>query len=432
MIAALAAAVANQGAYYGAGQWPVVLLLGAAVVAGLRARPWSRADSRVPPLALCAALAGWALVRGALAGDMTAALPVAALLAAAVAVVATARRTASPELLAAAVVAIGALVALTGWIGVAWRISPWALEDQRLWRAATSLTYANAAAGLLGALALFALGRLVGRQASAALERAGLCLLLVGLGATLSRGGLFAAAVGLAVLVGMRGARPVARAGTAPFGGAVIALAGLLPSMPAGSPSRPGVALLSLAAGLAVAAGLGRVSVSRRRPAATALLVGAAVLVLAVGASQAVSAVGRTRFTLASPDRQEAAEAGMRLVAENPLAGVGPGQAVLRWEAPDGRTFVAKYAHNEYLQILVELGAVGLALVLAVFLLTARRVRSGRRAAPVPSLRAGAVAGLLALLVGSSFDFLWHVPAVPLFAALLVAFTVPNTERKHI
>jgi hypothetical protein len=243
LLAALAAALANQGAYYGTSQWLVVLVLGAAFVSALRAHPWSRFDARVPPLALGLALAAWALVRAAAAGDVMAGVPALALVAGATAVVATARRVGDLETLASAVVAIGALLAATGWVGVAWRISPWALEDQHLWRAATSLTYANAAAGLLAALLLLALGRLVGRRSSA-LDRAALCLVLVGVGATLSRGGMAAAGVGVAVLVAVQGFRPVARTAAAPFVGAVIALAGLLPSMPAGSPPRPVVAAL--------------------------------------------------------------------------------------------------------------------------------------------------------------------------------------------
>ena len=431
LLAALTAAVANQGAYYGAGQWLVVLLLGAAFVSALRADPWSRFDARVPPFALGLAFAAWALVRAAAAGEVTAGVPTLALVAGAIAVVATARRVGDLETLASAVVAIGALLAVTGWIGVAGRISPWALEDQRLWRAATSLTYANAAAGLLAALLLFALGRLLGRRPSA-LDRASLCLLLVGLGATLSRGGMAAAGVGVAVLVAVQGFRPVARAAAAPFAGAVIALTGLLPSMPAGSPPRPVVAALALVAGLAVATVLPRIPLSPgRRPLVPAVAAGAVLLTLAVGTSEAFDAVGRARFTASSPDRRDETRAALRLASGSPLTGVGPGQARLRWVGRDGRTFAAKYAHNEYLQVLVELGAVGLALLVAFLLVTARHIRAAGRAVSRSPLRSGAVAGLVALLVGSAFDFLWHVPAVPLVAALLVAFTVPDRERER-
>ena len=431
LLAALAAALANQGAYYGGSQWLLVLLLGAAFAGALRAHPWTVSDARVPPFALGLGLGAWALVRGAAAGDMAAGVPTLALVAAAIAVVATARRAGDRETLAAAVIAIGALLAATGWVGVAWRVSPWALEDQRLWRAATSLTYANAAAGLLAALLLFGLGRLVGRRPSA-LDRAALCVVLVGLGATLSRGGIVAAGVGVAVLVGVQGFRPVARAAAAPLLGALVALAGLLPSMPADSPPRPVVAALTLVAGLAIAAVLPLLPLPRdRRTLLAVLAAGAVLLTLAVGTSEAIDAIRRARFTVSSPDRREETRAALRLATESPLTGVGPGEARLQWAGPDGRTFIAKYAHNEYLQVLVELGALGLTLLVAFLLVTARRVRAAGRAASRSPLRSGAVAGLVALLVGSAFDFLWHLPAIPLVAALLIAFTVPHTERER-
>jgi membrane associated rhomboid family serine protease len=72
------------------------------------------------------------------------------------------------DALAAAAVTVGALAAASGWVGVAWRVTPWALEDQGLWRAATTLTYANAAAGLLVPLAMLAVARLATRAGAGA------------------------------------------------------------------------------------------------------------------------------------------------------------------------------------------------------------------------------------------------------------------------
>ncbi|MDQ3642935.1 MAG: O-antigen ligase family protein, partial [Actinomycetota bacterium] len=114
---------------------------------------------------------------------------------------------------------------------------------------------------------------------------------------------------------------------------------------------------------------------------------------------------------------------------EHPVVGIGPGRATLSWVAADGRTLVARYAHNEYVQLLVELGGVGLALLLALLVTVAQAVRSGRRTQPSLPLWAGATAGLVALAVGSGLDFLWHVPAVPLVGALLVGITVPKAKE---
>jgi hypothetical protein len=158
LLVALVVAVAAQGAYYGAGQRTVAMVLVLALFAALRVRPWLRGDALLPPVGAGAALATWAAVSAAVVGDITAALPIIALLAGVVVVLLAVRRLTGGQrdALAAAVVVVGALAAATGWVGVAWRVTPWALEDQGLWRAATTLTYANAAAGLLVPLALLA------------------------------------------------------------------------------------------------------------------------------------------------------------------------------------------------------------------------------------------------------------------------------------
>jgi hypothetical protein len=188
--------------------------------AALRARPWSRDDALLPPVWASAALAAWATVSATVAGDITAALPVIALLAGVVVVLVAVRRLTGGQrdALAAAVVVVGGLVAATGWVGVAWRVTPWALEDQGVWRAATTLTYANAAAGLLVPLALLAVARLAARPGVPA--NLAVWLLLVGVGATLSRGGALALAVGAAVLATLLGPGRTLRAAGPPTLGA--------------------------------------------------------------------------------------------------------------------------------------------------------------------------------------------------------------------
>ncbi len=434
LVATLAAAAANQGAYYGAGQVLVAGLLAAGLVTALIARPWSRHDIRFAPVWPAVGLAGWATMRAVVADDASAALPTVGLLAGVVAVWAIARRTRDVGALASAALAVGALVALTGWAGVAWRISPWARPDQGLWRAATSLTYANAAAALLAMLALLSLGRLVGRAASP-LAVVTTSLLFLGVGATLSRGGMLAMAAGGVALAIMLGVGAVLRAALAPAIGALVALVGLLPSMPEASPSpRPLLAAVALLVGMAAATTLAAASADRRRSRMLLGLMAVAVpLALVAGAQSAGSlrAVADSRLTASSPDRAEALLAGVRLVREHPVAGVGPGRGALSWVGPDGRTLVAKYAHNEYLQVSVELGLVGLALLLAMFAGVAAALLRSSTAGSTRPLWAGGVAALVALAVGSAFDFLWHVPAVPLFGALLIGATASHNRKEQ-
>src|SRR6185295_14130958 len=99
-------------------------------------------------------------------------------------------------------------------------------------------------------------------------------------------------------------------------------------------------------------------------------------------------------------------------VAARPVIGVGPGRGWFTWTAVDGHQLAMRYVHNEYLQVLVELGAIGLGLVLCLLVAVAVFVRRGRPGSGSSALWAGSVAGLVALLVHSGFDFLWHIPAV--------------------
>lgn len=160
VVAALAAAVIGQGGYYRTGQRVLAVLLVAAAILALRSGSPSAARLR-PIVGIGAALAAWSVVSSALAGDVAAALSTVLILAGAFIVVLTcvALDDEQRDQLAVAVVGLGVLVALSGWAGVAWHRAPWALTDQGLWRAATTITYANAAAGFLAVVALLSLAR---------------------------------------------------------------------------------------------------------------------------------------------------------------------------------------------------------------------------------------------------------------------------------
>jgi len=431
LVAALAAAILGQGAYYSAGQQVVAVTLALAVIAALRAQPWTRQDARLGPVAACVVLAGWAVASAALAGRIVGALATVAMLAGVAGVLLICRRStpAQRDALAGATVAIGALAAATGWIGVAWRHTPWALPDQGLWRAATTFSYANAAAGLLVPLALLASAQRVARPRSQPLVMAG-CLLLVGVGATLSRGGAVALTIGLAVLAWLLGPVRLIRALGPCAVGATIALLGLAPSMPAGRPPQTALAVGALLVGLLVAVGMTILSGRAVTVVVLGLAVMAAVLLPHVLAG-APSAILDSRVSVASSDRVQAARAALRLVERRPLTGAGPGQATLYWVGPDGRTLTIRYVHNEFLQVLAELGTIGLALLLLLLAGVARMVWRGRDLVGTPATWAGIVAGLSALAVHSSLDFLWHLPAIPLAGAVLAGLTAPPLEERR-
>lgn len=153
----------------------------------------------------------------------------------------------------------------------------------------------------------------------------------------------------------------------------------------------------------------------------------AACVVLVVGGrgGDAAGMGASTRLTIASPDRAAAALAALQLAAERPLTGTGPNRAVLTW-VQDGRRVTSRYAHNEYLQVLAELGFVGLALLVVLVASLAWTVWRGRPHAPSTAIWAGVAAGLAALAVHSALDFLWHLPAIPLAGAVLAGLVLPT------
>lgn len=123
LVAALAGALFAQGGYYPSAQWPVAVLLAGALIIAVRAHPLSTSDVCFAPLAACVVLAGWMAARAAVLGDVTLAMGTVAMLAGLAATVVVARRTPAGDGLDVAAVGLGLAVAMTGWLGVAWRIS---------------------------------------------------------------------------------------------------------------------------------------------------------------------------------------------------------------------------------------------------------------------------------------------------------------------
>ena len=425
---AAAAGLLGQGGFYTRVRWYVGVLVAAATVLALVAWPPTRDDVRLPPVGAALALAAWVVLDAALLGVPAAAVGPVLLLVGVGAVLVCCRRLGQEdrEVLLLGLVGIGLLVALAGWLGVAGRVGSWAWLGDGVWRASSTLTYPNGAAAVLVPLALVVLARLVDTPGSLGLALAATAL-LVGLGATMSRAGALALAVGLVVLAVLCGLRGTARAALGPCTGALVALVCLVPSMPAALPARPALALAGLCAGLSLAAVVARL----RRWLAVTLVVGAALTgCLAVpavvgGVGDAARTVAEMRITLASPDRSGAVRAALAVAAEHPLTGAGPGQADLRWRGADGGTRVFGYAHNEYIQVAAELGLVGLVLLAVLLVAFARLLWRTRPADSAAAGWAGVVAAAAAFAVHSGFDFVWHLPAVVLTVLLLVGLLLP-------
>jgi hypothetical protein len=428
LLVAVAVGLLGQGAYYGPAQRLLGLLVAAATLLALVAWPLTRDDLRHLPLVPAAALAGWALLDAVLLGQPVAgAAGLALLLAGLVAVLAVCRRLGHEDrdVLLIGVIGTCLVVALTGWVGVAWRVGSLTWEGDGIWRASGTLSYPNAAAAVLVPVALVGLARLAGAPRSVPLVVA-VTGLLAGAAATMSRAGAIALLAGLVVLAALEGPGRVLRVAAGPCAGALVALAGLVPSMLAAGQPRPLVAVAGLAAGLAVAVAIAAVGAGR----GVALLAGVALLcglgagpALGGGGGDAYRAVAESRATLASPERSEALRAATQVVADHPLGGAGPGHTQLRWEGPDGGTRYFSYVHNEYLQVAADLGLVGVALLAVLLVALARLLWRARATAAGPWV--GAVAAACAFAVHSGFDFVWHLPAVVLTVMLLAGVVLP-------
>jgi O-antigen ligase len=415
ILAGLALAGYLQGAFYGWAQLVVALVLFGGVLLLPRAPTFTRED--LPVTLAAAGLAGWAVVDGVLTGQSAGGIRYALLIGGALLLAGTCRqlRSGARTDLLSGLIMICCLLATLGWVGVVGHHRPWGFESPGLWRASSTLTYPNATAALLAVVGLVCLALRTRDPGSRWLGFAATAL-TTGLVATLSRAGLLGFGIGMVVLVVGIGWRPVARAVLAPLAGTAVALAGLLPSVTAGAPT-------PVTIGLAVAGAVVGLGIGSRSATSWLLLLVPGGAVAAAFLSPRAGGL-ESRLTFDSPDRWAAIDTAWRLFAAHPLTGAGPGLDRLVLTGTQDGTHVFRYAHNEYAQVLAELGAVGGVLLAAFLFVVVRGVHRTRPSAG--PLGVGVLAGTAALVVHAGFDFVWHIPVVPLFAAALIGLAAPE------
>jgi hypothetical protein len=426
VLVGLAIGLFRQGAFSTPAQFALGLLVAAALVVGVGNVPLTRDDLRWPPIPALTLLAAWALLDGAVHGHYTAGIRPALLLAGLGALLLTCRRLTGParEVLVGGLLAVGVVLAAAAWLGVLLHHEPWALIGQHVWRGGSLLTYPNAAAAVLVPLALLAFAALVARRGEPAepLLGAAATVLLLGAAATLSRAGLLAGLVGLGLLCWLLGPRRVLAVAAAPALGALAGLAGLLPALPDDAGTSPLVGVAALVAGVLLGSLLPWLPRRYAAGLAGALVVTAAAGIAVAGsAHRSLHALLDGRFSISSADRAGGTGAALRLLGGHVFAGVGPGLDRLSWNDPDGGGLhVLRYVHDEYLQVGVELGVIGLLLLGTVLVALFRAVRRPPSDPADRVVWAGAVAAAAAVAVHSAFDFVWHLPAIPLLAAALL------------
>jgi len=138
-------------------------------------------------------------------------------------------------------------------------------------------------------------------------------------------------------------------------------------------------------------------------PRVRAVAVVILLCVLVAAASLVHHEIGVRAFAPSDQDRSVEWTTALHQWANAPYFGVGPDR-LLVFQAADGT--YAHFAHNEYLQIGADAGAVGLALLLACGLAVLRVVRR------FDVLSSCACAALMCWVVAGVFDFDWHLTFV--------------------
>jgi O-antigen ligase/polysaccharide polymerase Wzy-like membrane protein len=285
---------------------------------------------------------------------------------------------------------------------------------------------------------------------------------------TLSRGGIAAAAVALAVFLVFSADRlpKLLTALVTGAGGAILIVAAdrrdsLQDGLLNAAARDQGDSMLIIVLVVCLAAGLAQAAISvglrngwrprwahvSRRGASIATV--AAVVVAAI-AMVAVDAPGRasdawSEFkrpsgpgkgtgrlgSAAGQSRYQYWSAAVKENATDPLLGTGSGTFEYWWARNGDNDDTVRDAHSLYMQTLGELGIVGLAL-LAAFLLTVLigggretlRAEAGERA-----LLAAALAGCTAFCLTAALDWMWQIPVLPVAFLLLASVVVTAAAR---
>lgn len=372
----------------------------------------------------------------------------------------------------AAAIAFVALVALLSRLHPAW--FPSADETGTFLTASRErltypLNYWNALGALIAIGAPLVLQQAACARSVAARALAAAALPAMALAAflTLSRGGIAAAFVALAVYLLLAADRlpKLLTALVAGAGGAILIAAtaqrdALQDGLTGAVARSQGDEMLVLTlvvcvvvgligAGLAllerkdVRPGWTRLSVPRARAATLAGLLAVLVMAVALDAPGRASdawgefkgdggpGTGTERLgSVAGENRYEFWSAAVDQAESEPLTGTGAGTFEYWWTRNGATTDTVRDAHSLYMQTLGELGIVGFALLCAFF--ATILVGAGlalREGSDERSHVAAALAGVVAFCFTAAFDWIWQNPVLPVVLLLLASILVARGQR---
>jgi hypothetical protein len=126
----------------------------------------------------------------------------------------------------------------------------------------------------------------------------------------------------------------------------------------------------------------------------------------------------------------------LTMAADFPLAGVGLGSFGQVYQAYDtfGMEYALVHAHNDYLEVLAELGVVGFLLLFgAIAFIFADAIRTwiGRRNPEIKGLALGGIVSAAALFIHSLTDFNLRIPANALVFTVVLALSAAVVHHRR-
>ena len=353
------------------------------------------------------------------------------------------------------------------WFSAATRTAGFVTDSERL---SYPINYWNGLAGLIaiGLPLLLQLATGARSVLTRALAAAALPAMMLTIFFTLSRGGIAAAILAVAIFVALTSDRLpkiltllVAGAGGAILIAAVDSRDALQHGLLNGAARQQGSEMLWIVLAVCAVVGLAQAALSSARVAAgrpgwtrvpqrrSLVATVAAALVLLI-AALALGAPGRVSHgwdefkrgggagsgagrlgSVAGQSRYQLWSAAVRENRTKPLTGTGSGTFEFWWLRDGDTDETVRDTHSLYLQTLGELGIVGLVLIVA-FLIAV--LLGGGRLLLTASARsrpryAAALAGFLAFCITAVFDWMWQIPALAVAMLLLASVLVMPARR---
>ena len=202
------------------------------------------------------------------------------------------------------------------------------------------------------------------------------------------------------------------------------------------SRSRAGIGAGLLAFALAIVVLVWRAATGQVKAALAIVAGGAVALGAYIGLTPVLERFAPDEVSLHYEGRAELTRATLQAALDFlPLgSGLGTFADVFRRYQPGGMIGFADHAHNDYAEILLELGVAGLAvlvLLCAAYVARWRKVLRERGSRRLRFLQVAAGLGMLAMIVHGAFDFNFHIPANAIaFSMLAGIFFVTRAEDR--